>query len=84
MEVSDPIEIEALFAKTKIDEIQSMLTFLNSLKTALSMAFYNGSRPAPSLFSGGSDLQGLITREVEQFLLKAAGATQYGEGLSEP
>lgn len=75
-EVSDQMEIDALFAKTKIDELQSMLTFLISLNGALWQLFVNGLKPDLSSPAGGSDLQERITREVEQFLLKTAGVTQ--------
>jgi hypothetical protein len=72
-EVSDQIEIDALFAKTNIDETQRMLIFLSSLNDVLWQLFFNGNKLDISLHAGGSDLQGRITSEVEQFLLKTAG-----------
>ena len=75
-EFSDREEIDTLFANAKIDELKSMLIFLSSLHNALEQLFVNGRKPDLSLTAGGTDLQERITREVEQFLLKAAGVTR--------
>lgn len=44
-ELSDPAEISALLARTKVREIQQMLVFLMSLYDALWRLFANGHRP---------------------------------------
>lgn len=74
-EVSDHAEIHALFAKTEIEELQSLFAFLGSLYQALWQLFFNGLKPdltAPA----GESVQDRITQEAKQFLLVAAGVTQ--------
>jgi hypothetical protein len=75
-EVSGPEEIYALFENTRIDQLQSMLNFLSSLHNMLLLLFFDGRKPDLIWTIGSSDLQERITREVEQFLLKAAGVTK--------
>ena len=88
--VSSQGDVDALFAKTNIRELQRMLVFLGSLYEALWQLFFNGlkpvlrprrysikrmrSSPMPAWRSGA--VQETITRETERFLRAAAGAAQ--------
>lgn len=79
--VSDPGDVQALFARTNIRELQRLLIFLMSLYEALWQLFVNGHRPVlrarrysaarirknPSRGRGNS-VQERMIREVEQFL----------------
>lgn len=84
-EVSDPVDVTALFAKTKVRELQRILISLLALYDALWMLFVNGHEPVvrvrrysvarirkrPSA-GKGSSLQERLVREAERFLLAAA------------
>jgi len=85
-EVSDRAEIEALFGKTNIRELQRLLAFLGSLYEALWELFFNGRKPIlrprrysvqrmrdrPSPPGRVKVVQETITHEAEQFLRAAA------------
>ncbi len=89
-EVSTRADIDALFAKTNIRELQKMLVFLGSLYEALWQLFYNGRKPvlrprrysvkrmrhSPSPPWKKSAVQERITHEAEQFLRSIAGVVQ--------
>lgn len=89
-EVSARADIDALFAKTNIRELQKMLAFLGSLYEALWQLFFNGRKPvlrprrysvkhmrhSPSPTWHTSGVQERITREAEQFLRSIAGVAQ--------
>lgn len=91
-EVSNSAEIDALFAKTNIRELQRMFAFLGALHEALWQLFFNGRRPVlrprrysvkrmrdlPSPATRGKAVQERITQEAEQFLLAAAGVARPG------
>lgn len=80
-------EIEALFAKTNVREVQRMLAFLGSLYEALWQLFVNGGKPVlrprrysvkrireiPSPPHRLTDVQERMTHEAESFLRKATG-----------
>lgn len=90
--VSNSAETAALFGKTNIRELQRMFAFLGSLHEALWQLFFNGQRPVlrplrysvkrmrdlPSLALREKTVQERITREAEQFLLRAASVTAAG------
>ncbi len=44
-EITDATQVSALFAKTKIREMQRMMLFLHSLHGALWQLFVNGNKP---------------------------------------
>jgi hypothetical protein len=83
-ELSDEGEAAALFAKTKIHELQRLFAFLGSLYEALWQLFFNGRRPVlrarrystrrmrdlPS--PSPKEVQEKITHEVESFLRTAS------------
>lgn len=89
-ELSARSDIDALFGKTNVRELQRMLVFLSALYEALWQLFVNGRKPvlrpqrysvkrirnnpSPSWRSGA--VQEHITREVDQFLRNAAGVAQ--------
>jgi hypothetical protein len=89
-EVSDPRDIEALFAKTSIRELQRLFAFLLSLHEALWQLFFNGRKPVlrpsrysvsrmralPSASVGNTAVQERIIHEAEEFLKLAAGTLQ--------
>jgi hypothetical protein len=89
-EVADRADIDALFAKTNINELQRMFTFLSSLHGALWQLFFNGRKPVlrpqrysvkrmrdlPSPANRGKALQERILHEAEQFLTTLAGPIQ--------
>ncbi len=89
-ELSDRSEIDALFGKTNIRELQRMLAFLGSLYEALWQLFFNGRKPVlrpqrysvkrmrhiPSPARRSTAVQERITHEAEQFLRNAAGVAQ--------
>lgn len=89
-EVSSRADIDALFAKTNIRELQKMLAFLGSLYTALWELFVNGRKPvlrprrysvkqmrhSPSPNWRPSVVQERITHEVERFLQSVASTAQ--------
>ena len=89
-EVADRPEVDALYAKTNIREIQRILAFLGSLHEALWQLFFNGRKPVlrprryslkriraiPSPPERVTVIEERITHEVEQFLRQAAGAAQ--------
>ncbi len=89
-EVSARADIDALFAKTNIRELQKMLGFLGSLHEALWQLFFNGRKPvlrprrysvkhmrhSPSPLWQTSAVQERITREAEQFLRSVADVPQ--------
>lgn len=89
-EVADRPEVDALFAKTNIREVQRMLAFLGSLYEALWQLFFNGRKPVlrprryslkriraiPSPPERITAVQERITHEVEKFLRQAAGVAQ--------
>ena len=84
--VSARADINALFAKTNIRELQKMLAFLGSLYEALWQLFFNGRKPvlrprrysvkhmrhSPSPPGQTSGVQERITHEAEQFLRSVA------------
>jgi len=83
-------DIDALFAKTNIRELQRMLAFLGSLYEALWQLFFNGRKPvlrprrysvkhmrhSPSPPWQTSGVQERIIHEAEQFLRSVAGVAQ--------
>ena len=87
--IADRGELDALFSKTKVDELRRLVTFLQSLHEALWQLFYNGRKPVlqqvrhsvkrmrdlPSPEGGRDSVQERITHEAERFLLNAAGRT---------
>jgi hypothetical protein len=89
-EVADRAEIDALFAKTNIRELQRMFAFLSSLHEALWQLFFNGRKPVlrpqrysvkrmrdlPSPANRGKALQERIIHEAAQFLVALAGVAQ--------
>jgi AbiU2 len=89
-EVSDRAEIDALFAKTNIRELQRMFAFLGSLHEALWHLFFNGRKPVlrpqrysvkrirdlPSPARRINAVQERIIHEAEQCLVALAGVTQ--------
>lgn len=89
-EVSDRAEIDALFGKTNIRELQRLLAFLESLSEALWQLFFNGHKPVlrprrysvkrmrdhPSPPGRVKVVQEAITHEAEQFLRAAASVAQ--------
>jgi AbiU2 len=87
-EVSDGTEVDALFAKTSVRELQRLLVFLDSLYDALYFQlFLNGRKPVlrkrrysvrrmrakPSQKGLRNSVQERLTHEVERFLRAAAG-----------
>ncbi len=88
--VSAQADINALFAKTNIRELQKMLAFLGSLYETLWQLFFNGRKPvlrprrysvkhmrhSPSPPWKTSAVQERITHEAEQFLCSIAGVAQ--------
>ena len=88
--VSAESDVQALFAKTSIRELQRMLVFLGSLYDALWQLFFNGLKPilrprrysvkrirtSPTPTWRSGTVQETITRETEKFLLAAAGVAQ--------
>ncbi len=89
-EVSLRADIEALFAKTNIRELQKMLAFLGSLYEALWQLFSNGRKPvlrprrysvrhmrhSPSPPWRTSAVQERIVHEAERFFRSVAGVAQ--------
>ncbi len=85
-ELSRKADIETLFAKTNIRELQHLLIFLRRLHEALWQLYHNGRKPTlrPARFSvkrilqesspehQGSDLQERLTHEIEAFLKSVA------------
>lgn len=88
--LSAPSDIDALFGKTNVRELQSILVFLSQLHEALLQLFVNGRKPVlrPQRYSVKrirnnpsppwcfGTVQEHVTREVDQFLRNAARATQ--------
>jgi hypothetical protein len=86
-EVSGPAHIKALFAKTKIRELQQLLVFLSRLHDALWELLYNGRKPNlrparysvkgirehPSPTHRRRDVQERLIHETEQFLKSLVG-----------
>jgi len=87
-EISDPDVTAAMFAQTNIREMQRLFTCLNRLYEALWQQLNNGYKPVlrPQRYSvkrmrdkpspGSDAVQEIITAEVEQFLMTAAGVTK--------
>ncbi len=85
-EVSDRSDVDALFEKTNVRELQKLLAFLGSLYDALWELFHNGRKPVlrprrysvkrirdrPSPPGRVTVVQERITHEVEGFLRSAA------------
>lgn len=85
-EISSQVDVESLFAKTNIRELQRMLVFLGSLYEALWQLYFNGLKPVlrPRRYSvarirrspmppwRSGTVQEVITREAEAFLRAAA------------
>jgi hypothetical protein len=81
-EVSQQAEIQALFAKTNVQELQQLLVFLLRLYEALWQLYHNGRKPSlrparysvnrireqPSPEHGGRTLQERLTLEIATFL----------------
>ena len=81
-ELTDPVAVAALFAKTNIRELQRILVFLSSLYDALWQLYFNGRKPAirprrysvrrirdiPSPEWKRKGVQERITHEAEAFL----------------
>ena len=84
--ITDRIQVDALFSKTKVEELQRLFVFLQSLYEALWQLFVNGRKPVlrpqrhsvrrmrdlPSPGGGRESVQERITHEAERFLLAAA------------
>lgn len=84
---SDTKEVEALFAKTNVRELQQLLTFLSRLREALWHLFHNGSKPnlRPVRYSvkrmrklssprhGGGAVQERLTHEIEEWFKSVVG-----------
>ena len=97
-EVSDHAEIDALFAKTNIRELQRMFAFLGSLHEALWHLFFNGRKPVlrpqrysvkrirdlPSPARQTNAVQERIIYEAEQCFVALAGVTQHGTDGERP
>jgi len=93
-ELSKPEDLEALFARTNIREIQKLLIFLNRFHEALWQLFYNGLKPTfrPMKYSVtrmrkevipkwvNTDIQEHMVYETERFfkILAAVPAEQMG------
>ena len=69
--VSAQADIDALFAKTNIQELKEILAFLGKLYEALWQLFFNGRKPV--LRPSPPAVQERITHEAEQFLRSIAG-----------
>ena len=88
--VSEQEEMQALFGKTNIRELQKILIFLRRLHEALWQLYHNGRKPTlqparysvkrireqPSPQHRGRDLQERLTHEIEAFLSAAANEAQ--------
>ena len=84
---SDTKEVEALFAKTKVRELQQLLTFLSRLREALWDLLHNGRKPTirPVRYSvkrmlklssprkGGGGVQERLTHEIIEFFKSLVG-----------
>jgi len=91
--VSDKKEIQALYSKTNIREMQKLLVFLRRLHEALWQLYHNGRKPTlqparysvkrireqPSPLNRGQALQERLTHEIEAFLVAAAREAQQGK-----
>jgi hypothetical protein len=89
-ELTDPVAVSALFAKTNIRELQRLLIFFSRLYDALWQLLFNGRKPTlrprryslkrmrdrPSPPEIGRSVQERISHEAEQFLMAAASAAQ--------
>ena len=89
-EVSQKADIQALFTKTNVRELQQMLVFLRRLHEALWQLFHNGRKPTlrparysvkqireqPSPEHRGRALQERLTHEIEAFLKAVAAKAQ--------
>ena len=89
-EVAEKTDIQALFGKTNIRELQQLLIFLRRLHEALWQLFNNGRKPAlrparysvkrirekPSQEQRGRALQERLTHEIEGFLRAVADKAQ--------
>jgi hypothetical protein len=83
-------ELEILFRKTNIRELQKLFVFLRALHEALWQLFFNGRKPllqqlrysiarirsVPSPAIPAGAVQGRIIHEAEGFLLSASCAVQ--------
>lgn len=86
--VSDRAEIDALFAKTNVQELERMLEFLGAIHEALQGLFDNGRKPvlsprphslasmraAPASKAGRTTVQEQIVHETEAVLLAVSRA----------
>src|SRR5207245_8628006 len=87
-ELSDDGQVAALFAQTKVREVQRLCAFFGSLHEALWQLFFNGRKPVlrPVRYSTKrmrdlpsrwpEAVQEKITHEVEGFLRTASNAVQ--------
>jgi nitroreductase len=85
-EISDRVQVDALFSKTNVQELRRLVVFLQRLHEALWQLYNNGRKPVlepmrhsvkrmrdlPSPKGGRDSIQERITHEVERFLLAAA------------
>ena len=88
--ISEKGEMQALFGKTNIRELQKLLIFLRRLHEALWQLFHNGRKPTlqparysvksirqqPSPQHRGQGLQERLTHEIEAFLTATANRSQ--------
>lgn len=89
-EVSEKEQIQALFGKTNIRELQQLLIFLRKIHEALWQLYHNGRKPTlrparysvkqireqPSPECRGRALQERLTHEIEAFLTEVADKAQ--------
>jgi len=89
-EISENIDVQTLFSKTGIDELQEIFRFLNDLHKALWELLYNGKKPllCPMRDSLGSikqerksewqgqSVQDVIVGETKDFFTVLVGAPQ--------
>lgn len=89
-EISAKEDVQALFGKTNIRELQQLLIFLRRLHEALWQLYHNGRKPTlqsarysvkrireePSPEHRGRALQERLTHEIEAFLMTAASGAR--------
>ncbi len=89
-EISAQEDVQALFSKTNVRELQQLLIFLRRLHEALWQLYHNGHKPTlrparysvkrireqPSPEHRGRALQERLTHEIEAFLKTAANEAQ--------
>lgn len=89
--MSDRTEIEELFKRTNVRELQRLFSTLGSFYHALWQLFHNGHKPVlrprrysvrqirafPSPAIGNTEIQEKIIHETEKFLLAAADRAEH-------